>query len=63
LYSNIYYLDLPEGTSKTTFKFIDKEFEVDVEEGDILTFPGSMLHCSKPNTSEHTKTVIAFNTR
>jgi|APCry1669189369_1035219.scaffolds.fasta_scaffold00030_41 hypothetical protein len=63
LYSNVYYLDLPEGSSKTTFKFIDEEFEVEVTEGDILTFPGSVLHCSKPNKSEQTKTVIAFNTR
>jgi hypothetical protein len=60
-YASVYYLDLPEGSSKTSFKLIDKEFEIDVEEGDILTFPGSTLHCSKPNKSDKVKTVIAFN--
>jgi hypothetical protein len=62
LYSNVYYLDLPEGASRTSFKFLNEEFEVDVKEGDILTFPGSMLHCSKPNKSDKIKTVISFNT-
>jgi len=61
LYSSIYYLDLPEGTSKTTFKILDNEFEIDVEEGDILTFPGNILHSSKPNKSKNIKTVISFN--
>jgi hypothetical protein len=62
LYSNVYYVDLPDGASKTSFKFLDEEFEVDVKEGDILTFPGSALHCSKPNKSDKIKTVITFNT-
>ena len=62
LYSNVYYLDLPEGSSKTSFKILDEEFEIDVEEGDILTFPGSVMHCSRPNKSKNTKTVISFNT-
>jgi mannose-6-phosphate isomerase-like protein (cupin superfamily) len=62
LYSSVYYLDLPEGASKTSFKFLDEEFEVDVKEGDILTFPGSVLHSSKPNKSKNIKTIIAFNT-
>jgi hypothetical protein len=61
LYSSVYYLDLPEGTSKTTFKVLGKEFEVAVDEGDWLVFPGSTVHCSKPNKSEKIKTIIAFN--
>ena len=62
LYSSVYYLELPEGSSKTSFKFLDEEFEFDVEEGDIILFPGSYVHCSKPNATEKTKTVISFNT-
>jgi len=60
-YSSIYYLELPEATSKTTFKVLDDEFEVDVNEGDILTFPASYTHCSKPNKSNDRKTIISFN--
>lgn len=61
-YSSVYYLDLPEGGSKTTFNFLGKEFEMDVKEGQIISSPGMLLHCSKPNKSKKIKTVIAFNT-
>jgi hypothetical protein len=61
MFSNVYYLDLGEGTPKTTFKFMDDEFELEVEEGQIITFPSFLVHCSKINNSKNTKTVIAFN--
>lgn len=61
VFSNIYYVDLPENSSKTSFRFRGKEFEVDVEEGQILTFPSFLEHCSKPNLSKKIKTVISFN--
>lgn len=60
-YSSVYYLDLPEGSSNTTFKYLDEEYDVPVVEGDILTFPSSVFHCSKPNKSDKVKTVISFN--
>jgi hypothetical protein len=60
-FSSVYYVDLPEGTSKTTFFLGNQEFEVEVEEGDILTFPSSFLHASKPNPVNGIKTVVAFN--
>jgi hypothetical protein len=59
--SGVYYLDLPNGASKTTFRIGETEFQVDVSEGDILIWPAWIPHTSKPNQSEHTKTVIAFN--
>ena len=59
--SGVYYLDLPDGASKTTFRIGQTEFQVDVSEGDILIWPAWIPHTSKPNQSEHTKTVIAFN--
>ena len=60
VFSNVYYVDLPEGASKTSFKLGGKEFEVPVKEGQILTFPSCFLHCSKPN-SAGIKTIISFN--
>jgi hypothetical protein len=60
-FSSVYYLNLPEGSSKTTFKILDKEFSIDVKEGQILSFPGIATHCSKPNESKEPKIVIAFN--
>jgi len=61
LFSGIYYVDLPEGASKTSFRHINEEFEVEAKEGDILVFPGSAVHCSKPNASDKIKTIISFN--
>jgi hypothetical protein len=60
MFSNVYYVDLPNGSVKTSFKLSGSEFEVDVKEGDVLTFPSCFLHCSKPNTAGR-KTVVSFN--
>ena len=60
-YSSVYYVDLPKGCSKTTFRFLDEEYEIPVSEGDILTFPSIFYHCSKPNKSDKIKTIISFN--
>ena len=60
-FSNVYYIDLPEDSSKTTFRYMGKEFQVEVKEGHILTFPSFLEHCSKPNPSDKIKTVISFN--
>jgi hypothetical protein len=61
IFSNVYYVDLHEESSKTTFRFLGKEFHVEVKEGQILTFPSFLEHCSKPNASDKIKTVISFN--
>lgn len=60
-FSNIYYLSLPEDSVKTSFRIGSEEFEVDVKEGQILSFPGIFTHCSKENTSDKEKVVIVFN--
>lgn len=60
MFSNVYYVELPDGASKTSFMLNGNEFTVDVKEGDILTFPAFLLHQSKPNQSSR-KTVVAFN--
>ena len=63
-YSNVYYLELPGDGSKTIFKNPFNSEEIiypDVKEGDILTFPSMVEHCSPPNTSTDRKTIISFN--
>ena len=60
LFSNVYYVELPNESAKTTFLIGNKEIEIDVKEGDVLTFPSCFLHCSKPN-GHGRKTVISFN--
>ena len=61
IFSNVYYIDMPENASRTTFRFLGREFDVDVKEGQIITFPSFLEHCSKPSKSDGIKTVIGFN--
>jgi hypothetical protein len=58
-FSSVYYVDLPNGAVFTTFIFMGKEFEIEVKEGEVLTFYGCFQHMSKP--TKNTKTIIAFN--
>lgn len=62
-FSSVYYVSLPEGCPSTTFLFDGKEYSIEVKEGDIITFPGYIQHCSKPNSSNQVKTIISFNMR
>jgi len=63
-FSNIYYVELPNGAPKT--QFYDpktKQFiQVEVEEGDVLTFPAYYLHSSPLVLDNVRKTVVVFNT-
>ena len=61
LFSCVYYIELCNETPKTSFKLFDEEFDISVNEGEVLIFPSFLLHCSKPNKSNKRKTVIAFN--
>ena len=60
-FTNIYFLELPDKSLKTSLKVLGKEFDYDVKEGQIITFPASILHCSKANNTNKRKTVISFN--
>ena len=60
-FANVYFLELPEENLKTTLKVGEKEYEYDVKEGQIITFPASIRHCSKSNNTNNRKTVISFN--
>ena len=55
-YSSIYYIELPNKKYKTIFKDID----IDVNEGDILSFPSYLLHKS-PILNDERKTILSFN--
>ena len=60
-FANVYFLDLPD--KKTTTEILDtdsKLIKVNVEEGDILTFPSFLRHRS-PMITNLQKTIIAFN--
>ena len=64
-FTNVYYLELPEGTPKTQIinPYNQKDIiEVDVKEGDLLTFPSYVLHKAPKNNSDKRKTIISFNT-
>ena len=63
-FTNVYYVELPEGTSKTQLiePYSGKLIELDVEEGDIVSFPSMVLHRGPPNNSNSRKTIISFNT-
>jgi hypothetical protein len=61
IFNAVYFLSLPEGASETSLKLLEEEFTVGVKEGQVLVFPSMYLHCSKPNTSDDPKLVIAFN--
>ena len=61
LFSAVYYVNLQNDNPKTSFKLGNKEFDISVEESEILIFPSFLYHTSKENKSEHTKTIISFN--
>lgn len=61
VFSSVYYVDLPDEAPKTSFMYAGTEFEISVQEGDILTFPSYLVHRSAVNTGSGQKTVIAFN--
>lgn len=63
-WTNVYYLDLPEGSPKTQLlNPINQEeiIEMDVKEGDVLTFPSFILHRAPRVDSDVIKTIISWN--
>jgi hypothetical protein len=60
-FSSVYFLELPTENLSTTFRFNKNEFQIDIKEGQILTFPAFYTHESKPNLTNKIKTIISFN--
>tara|TARA_R110000751_G_scaffold6768_1_gene28612 strand:- start:782 stop:1291 length:510 start_codon:yes stop_codon:yes gene_type:complete len=59
-FTNVYFIELPDPQFKTSIKIGEKEYDYEVKEGQIITFPAHLLHCSKSNGNLR-KTVISFN--
>ena len=62
-YTNVYYLHLPDESIKTqiyddTTKSI---VELEVHEGQLITFPASIKHRSPVNDTDQQKVIISFN--
>ena len=61
-FTNIFYLDLPNNNLKTQIDLPGgKKLDIDVIEGDILTFPAYYWHRSPVNKSGKEKIIISFN--
>lgn len=61
-FTNVFYLKLPNKNLKTQILLPNnKQLEVNVKEGDILTFPAYYWHQSPINTTYDEKIVISFN--
>lgn len=62
-WTNVYYLDMPEGTPKTQFinPYTKQITDFDVKEGDVLTFPSYVIHRAPVNKSNELKTIISWN--
>ena len=64
-FTNVYYLELPDNSPRTQIvnAFNQSEIiELDVKEGDIVTFPSFVIHRAPINKSTERKTIISYNT-
>ncbi len=63
-YTNVYYVELPEGTPRTVIvePATKKHIELEVNEGDVVCFPSFVLHKAPENKSDKRKTIVSFNT-
>ncbi len=63
-WTSVYYLDLPDTAPKTQIisPFDQKTvIELDIKEGDVITFPSFVIHQAPKNKNNKTKTIISFN--
>ena len=61
-YTGVYYLEFPEGSSKTEIcsPFSLSKKQIDVKEGDFIVFPAHRIHRGLPNKTMR-KTIVSFN--
>jgi len=60
-FTNIFYINLPNGSVKTEINNFGNSFTAEVKEGDILTIPSYWKHRSPINTFDEDKIIISFN--
>ena len=62
-FSNVIFLKLPNKNLKTKIYDLNNSIiEIDINEGDILTFPAYLKHESLINIYDENKIIISFNT-
>ena len=61
-YTGVYYLEFPEGCSKTEIcsPFDLRKKQIDAVEGDFIVFPAHCIHRGLPNKKIR-KTIVSFN--
>jgi len=61
-YTGVYYLEFPEGCSKTEIcsPFDLSKKQINTVEGDFIVFPAHFIHRGLPN-KKHRKTIVSFN--
>ena len=63
MFTNIIFLNLPKANVKTNVWNLDNtKLDFTVNEGDIITFPGCLLHESPKNIFFERKIIVSFNT-
>ena len=61
-FTNVFYVQLPDKNIKTRIISVGgEELDLNVEEGDILTFPSFYTHESPENKNKEEKIIISFN--
>ena len=61
-FTNIIYVSLPNKKIKTNvYSLQRKSKSIDIQEGDILTFPAFLPHESPVNTCKKDKIIVSFN--
>tara|TARA_B100001287_G_scaffold110862_1_gene93464 strand:+ start:1449 stop:2033 length:585 start_codon:yes stop_codon:yes gene_type:complete len=63
-WTNVYYLDMPNGSPKTELVMPASKNQIlrlDVEEGDVVTFPSFIIHRAPVNNGQNVKTIISWN--
>jgi len=61
-FTNIVYIDMPMDKIKTNVYSLNKDkIDIEIKEGDILTFPAFFPHESPVNDCKDNKIVVSFN--
>ena len=61
-FTNIIYINMPMDKIKTNVYYLNKDkIDIEINEGDILTFPAFFPHESPINTCKANKIIVSFN--
>lgn len=62
-FASVFFLNFSKNNPGTEFMVNDKILRAEVEEGDIIIFPATIMHRSPPNLSDDKRIIIAFNVK